>query len=234
MNQIFCFKRYVWLLKRQWYENAAIYKWGIVLMVLVIGLLFWLSGSWKSVDYPILEHEVTFYLTIILFLYLYGAYFFESLHSKHKGMIYFSLPVSSLERVAVVFTYVMALMPVLMLAVYTLFDYISVQLFNHIHGTSIQMFFKKPYPDGLNGETLYVVLLIFLTCTSIFALNSLIFGKKGQVISVIFIILYLYVQYKIIGPAAHGEFIINGVIVYLLPICWAAMYFVMKRKQAYL
>ncbi len=173
MNQNFSFKRYLWLVKRQWYENAAIYKWGIVLMIIAFALLFWLSSDWKMVDNPRLGQMETFSVVGIFFLYIYSANFFESLSSKHKGMFYFSLPVSTLERVAVAFTFVLVLLPALLLMVFSIFDFIFVQLFNHIHGVSVQMFFKTASPFDFIGVP-FLLTWSFLSFNSIFVLGSLI------------------------------------------------------------
>jgi hypothetical protein len=172
MNQIFSFKRYWWLVKRQWYENAAIYKWGIVLMVFITGFAFWLIGNWKPVDFPVLQQKGVFYLTVSICLFIYGANFFRNLSSKHKKMSYFSLPVSQLERIAVAFTYVMVFMPVFMLSVFTVFDILFVQLFNHIHGVSEQMIFMSNKPFGL-PNSLLMITLFHLSIISIFAFGSL-------------------------------------------------------------
>ena len=270
MNQIFSFKRYVWLLKRQWYEKATSYKWGIVLMVLVVGLLFWLPNDWKSVETPRLDQFKPFPLTAIFFLYIYGGWFFESLSSKHKKMFYFSLPVSPLERVTVAFTFVMILMPVLLLTVFNVFDFIFVHLFNHIHGTSVQMFFKTTSSKEMGSYLPYggmalsfVMLLGYLSCTSAFTISSLIFGKKGPVVTIIFYLVFLFICFKLlilifgvssklpstgnsfadfinfffyytISPPVAIEYSKSNIFIYILPlmICWTAMYFVMKRKEA--
>ena len=240
MNQIFCFKRYLWLVKRQWYENAAIYKWGIVLMVLMTGLLFWLSSTWKTVDNgykPFLGQMPTFALTGILFLYIYGANFFDSLTSRHKKMFYFSLPALPLERIAVAFTFVIVLLPVLFLLVFTIFDFFAVQLFNHIHGAaSVQMFFKTASPVG--HIALFVMMILsYLSFTSIFTLGSLMFGKQG---AIILLIPFSFIQFvfslflvKILSYEVYELILINVIVsIFLLPFWWVLMYFVMKRKEA--
>jgi hypothetical protein len=45
MNEIFSFNHYAWLVKRQWFENTSIYKWGIVFIVFVTGIMFFPSFS---------------------------------------------------------------------------------------------------------------------------------------------------------------------------------------------
>ena len=291
MNQVFSFKRYVWLLKRQWYENAAIYKWGIVLMVLVVPLLFWMNSDWETIDkfmekypykyefyandsqydishfYPRLSHIQVLFLTGMFFLYIYGGWFFNNLTSKQKRMFNFSLPATTLERVALVFTCVMILMPILLLIVFNVFDFLSVQLFNHIHGTSEQMFLINPKPLFDRGEySLYggialilVSLLGYLSNTSILMLGSLMLGKKGQAISVVFMIVFLSICYRLyiiffdvinsedivrdsvdfigfyfISPSVAIYLSKSNIFIYILPlaVCWAIMFFVMKKKEA--
>ena len=250
MNQVFSFKRYWWLVKRQWYENAATFKWGIVLMALVTGLVFWLSSDWKTVGkflennpvnkmhvlYPSLGQTSTFAIIAIFFLYIYGAYFFENLSSKNKKMFYFSLPVTPLERVAMAFTFVMVLMPVLILIVFNGFDFVAVLIFNHIHGTSESMFFKKA---SLIGTTrlFFSLLISYLSYTSIFTLGSLIFGKKGLIISLIILISFVFIWHWLVffiyGTSPNiMDFIKSRIYFLLFPICWLMMYFIMKRKEA--
>jgi len=240
MNQNFSFKRYVWLLKRQWYENAAIYKWGIVLMALLIVAifgLFFLASSWENAgnDLPLkLGQMAAFGATGIVFLFIYSANFFESLTSKNRKMFYFSLPVSPLERVAITFTFVAIVAPLLFWTVFTMFDFIAVQLFNQIHETSVQMFFK----DIIMNEKTFENYLGYLSIVSIFTLGSLMFGKKGPVISIIFMItfgiVYLWVCKWLMVFGLHGSDIVIDfhIFIYFLPVWWVLMYFVMKRKEA--
>jgi hypothetical protein len=249
MNQIFSFKRYAWLVKRQCFENAAIYKWGIALMVLVTGLLFWLTSNWKTVDkfmeinphlinddityfYPRLGQGPTFLLTGIFLFCIFGGWFFESLTSKQKRMFYFSLPVLPLERITVAFTFVMILMPVLFFTIFTVFDFIFVQFFNHVHGTSVQMFFKTA--SYYEGTRKIILLSIPLSITSIFTLASLIVGKKGPVISIIAIIalLYIWVRSSMLFDVHPDDLLNSGIFTLIIPVCWMLMYFVMKKKEA--
>jgi len=245
MNQIFCFKRYVLLLKRQWYENATNYKLGIALLALLIfaifGLMLWISAmndfSISNVEYTGLLFGVqiaTFVIIGIVFLILYGARFFRSLSSKHRKMFYFSLPVSPVEQVAVAFTFVLVFMPVLIFSVFNVFDFIAVQLFNHIHGVSGQMLLKAGFStDILSNNKIVVNKNIFeqLFYISILTLGSLMFGKKGPVVSIAFLIVFLGVSQWFL-KTFDLTVIKNYTFVFLFPVCWIAMYFVMKRKEA--
>ena len=241
MNQIFCFKRYVLLLKRQWFENETSYKLGIALMALMVGVLFglflWIS-TWTNTDvsfFPTLQMGI-FAITGIIFLYKYGANFFNSLTSKNKKMFYFSLPVSAFERVVVTFSFVLVFMPILILTVFSVFDFIAVQLFNQMHSVSAQMFFKSLAPFGSLGK-MFVMILSYMSYASVFTLGSLMFGKKGPIITIVFLIVYFsfYSWFSKNIDADYSAFIIdfmkNYAFIYLLPISWTAIYFVMKRKE---
>ena len=235
MNQIFSFKRYWWLVKRQWYENATTYKWGIVSIMVGIPFLFWFFNAWGNLDNPRLKRVDTLLLVLGL-ICLYGAYYFIGiLRPKRKRMSYFSLPFTPLERVSVAFTFAMALMPILIMTVFTVSDFIFVQLFNHIHETSEQMLFKLQTPSS-SGPVKWVfgMLGMSLCFTSIFALGSLMFGVKGPIASIIFIVVltFIYDRYVMIFGKLP-DFIESIVIVCLIPIfCLAMMYFIMKRKEA--
>jgi len=226
MNHFFSFKRYVWLLKRQWYENAAIYKWGIVLMVLVPDLLFWIIKSWEITHPNSHTDTETVMIAKTLFLYIFGATFFNNLESKNKKMLYFSLPVSALERVAVAFTFVTVLMPVLYSGIFTLSNLVSAQLFDHIHGTSF-MYSELMLP--------FQPLFFHLSLCSIFALGSLMFGKKGSIITLLAIVAFLYIYRWLWYWLKYFEIVnhnVGNILFFIFPLCWAAIYFVMKRKQA--
>ena len=251
MSQVFSFKRYVWLVKRQWYENAAIYKWGIVLLVLVTGLLFGLFGDWKphgELQQTRFKDVPVFLVTVVIFMYIYAAWFFDSLSSKHKKMFYFSLPVLPLERTVLTFTFVMVLVPIILLAVFIISDFITIQLFNHIHEVSEQMFFQQIFePFSRESEQIaYLALWGHLSITSVFALGSLIFGKKGPVISIFFMIVCSYIYYKLLDmflyifqnanfKNAHEDVLYNKFLyafIFAFIFCWIAMYFAMKKKEA--
>ena len=228
MNQNFSFKRYVWLLKRQWIENATIYKWGIVLMVLVPDMLFWIIKSWEIYHPNSLSDTESVMIAKTLFLYIFGASFFNNLALKNKKMFYFSLPVSTLEKVAVAFTFVMVFMPVLYSGIFTLSNLVSAQLFDHIHGTSF-MYSKLILP--------FQPLFFHSSLCCIFALGSLMFGKKGSVLSILFIIAFfsiciLILKWLHVLSVSVPKNLTVDVFVYLIPFWWVLMYFVMKRKEA--
>ena len=253
MNQNFSFKRYVWLLKRQWYENAAIYKLGILLMMLVTCVLFWLFCDWKpygDIQQTRFKDAPVFLVTVIIFMYIYAAWFFDSLSLKNKKMFYFSLPVSPLERITVTFTFVMVLVPFVLLTVFIIFDFMAIQLFNHIYGGSEQMFFQQIFdPSSRNfmpKEIAFLLLFVHLLIVSIFTLGSLMFGKKGPVISIVFMIGCSYILYKFLNlflyvflntnvndvndGALYNIFLCTSFFIFSL--CWIMMYFTMKRKEA--
>jgi len=229
MNQIFNFKRYIWLVKRQWCENATIYKWGILLMVLVPDMLFWIINSWKIVYHPSSHLGVESTMVArTLFLYIFGALLFNYMSSRHKKMFYFSLPVSPLERIAVAFTFVVVLVPILYLSTTTVFNFVSVQLFDHIHETSLQTYFKF----GLPLKPLFYN----LTLCCIFVLGSLMFGKKGPIITLLVIVVFLFIYRWLWGLLEYNKIVnhnsVDNILYYIFPLCWVMMYFVMKRKEA--
>jgi len=92
-------------------------------------------------------------------------------------MSYFSLPVSPLERVAVAFTFVMAL-PVLLTTVSMASNFVYIQIFNHIHEVSIA---PKSFL-GIHKSCIKVILN--MSFISMFTLGSLIYGKKRLIITV--------------------------------------------------
>ena len=239
MNKTFSFKRYALLLKCQWYENVALYIKGIVITAALIALFLGLNLSIPhSAEYSRFENIQTFVLFIVgtILLFAFGASFFKKFNSKQKGMFHFSLPVLPLERIAVAFTYVAILAPILFLMIFNVLDFIVVQSFNHIHGASEQMLFNAK-------QSIFIVFITFLSFSSISALGSLMFGKKGAVISVLFIVvstivyvlIYSWLIEKGILPdPPKREITIGGgneIFVYLIPIWWILMYFVMKRKE---
>ena len=243
MNQTFNFKRYLLLLKRQWFENAAIYKWGIVLMVASTLLSFWLLSNWKAIENPHLGQIQTFSIVGFSFLIIFASNFFESLRSKHKGMFYFSLPVSPLERVSIVFSSIMVILPLIFLVIFFVSDFLFVQLFNHVHNTSEQMLFVKTSPsEHTMCSFLFVLAWSILSVIPINALGTLVFGKGRMFIMTVITSIILYVFFSLWVIIYYGsisiyqpnlliDFLNSPIFLMIIPLCWGMMYYCMKRKE---
>ena len=238
MSQIFNVKRFTLLLKRQWYENAAIYKWGIVLMIAAVLLLFWLSSNWKTVENPHLGQMETFSIVGLSFFLLFGGNFFDSLRSKHKVMLYFSLPVSPLERVGVAVTSVMVFLPLLFLIIFSVSDFLFVQFFNHVHSTSEQMLFTKTSPfEHIRLSFVFVLAWSFSSLALANALGSTL-GKNGIITRIITTVIIFFIlsvfflmRTNIYGSISVIEFLNSYIFLLIIPLCWGMMYFCMKRKE---
>lgn len=241
MNQIFSFKRYAWLLKSQWYENASIYKIGIVLAVVLTIVIFVSFTSGQQFDVSQFKHiqATVFILSGILVSLAFGAVFFNKLHSKEKGMFYVSLPILPLERIAVTFFCSAIVVPVLFLIIFNIFDFFAVQLLNYTSGASEQMLFVGNFPSNL-----FAIFLSFFSFFSISAFWSLAFGKKGTIATAFFIAVSITVyalifawldKIGVVPKPPEGFQIAIGYgddfFVYMIPIWWILMYFVMKRKE---
>lgn len=244
MNQIFCFKRFVWLLKRQWFENATSYKWRVSLMALIVtvmlGLFLWFSSNVhsKQSELFIFMRLTTYWVIGAIFMLVHGAKFFSSLSSKNRKMFYFSLPVSPLERVAVTFSFVMIFIPVIILSVFTVCDFVAVQIFNNIYDYSTEIFFNTTFTlDSINIKydknlaTSFDFLITFFCCSSLFALGSLIFAKKGPVITTVFLFVFCFIP-GLFWEVDYETYTFPYFEFFLIPIYWIAMFFVMKRKEA--
>ena len=204
-------------------------------MVAATLLLFWLSSNWKSVENPHLSQMETFSVVGIIFFYMYGGNFFDSLSSKHKGMFYISLPVSSLERIGVAFTSVMIILPLIFLVIFSISDFLFVQLFNQVHDASEQMFFMKTSPLK-QLSFVSAMTWVYLSFTSIYVLGSLVFGKSGMFISTVisFIIWFVFFWLWVIiydSKVSVLDFFNSPIFPLIIPLCWSLMFFYMKRKE---
>ena len=186
MNRKFCFKRYWLLVKHQWYENATAYKWAIAIIVIgtvVAGWMRWMSGDALPNEYPRFQAEKNIdSITIngpIILMCIYGFLFFRRLSSIGKRMYYFSLPVSTLERVLMAFTFVIVLFPLLLVTIFTVSDFVYIILFNQIHDVSIPLFSKL-----IDFENSWIITLLFIAMISLYPLGRLIFGKNGLILIV--------------------------------------------------
>ncbi len=255
MHQIFSFKRYIWLIKRQLVENAATYKWGIGILIALTVVLLGLFSDWKTGAHPHLGHAEVFVLLGSGFLFIYSGSFFESIGSKYKGMFYFSLPVTSLERTVTAFTFVVILFPALFLSIFFIFDCVAVQLYNLVHHTSEEMLCINILSDTPKNPSLFSwsSIYTYITFISLFALGSLMFGKNGTIKTglALFVICLVYVGlmaliYKIILPSdiKMNNFSVNiggtmvhptnifSLILYLIaPLSWIVLYFKLKEKE---
>jgi hypothetical protein len=250
MNQIFSFKRYAWLMKRQFVENAAIYKWGIVAMAALIPVFFCLFGNWSTpTSFPSLNQSETLIIGSFVLL-IYSGNFFDSIGSKYKGMYYFTLPVSPLERVAVTFTYTMILFPALFLLMFSCFDYFAILIFKSIHHINEEMVL---FTNTVTWEGIYIYIVLISALT----LGSFMFGKNGVIktgILLFLLVLFFFglqsLIYKSILPfnfsttfpdqiriddKGYYYLSINNIFIsawYLVaPLIWIILYFKLKEKE---
>jgi len=239
MNQIFSFKRYAWLLQCQWYENVVFYTIGIVLVVIASIMIYWSNVRLLDENQDFSEIQIILLITLGMFVMLaFGAGFFNKLHSKRKGMFYVSLPALPLERVAAAFTYIAVIVPLFFFVIFGTIEFVVAQIFSQVHGTATQMLFSGNFPSNVS---VFTILLSFLSFSSISAFWSLVFGKKGAIATVFFIFGWTMLVVLIVSwliekefyelPPYDGITIGNYLFVYLIPIWWILMYFVMKRKE---
>ena len=205
-------------------------------MIATTLLSFWMSSNWKAIENPHLGQVGTFSIVGIVFFYIYGSNFFESLSSKQKGMFYFSMPVSPLERIGVAFTSVMVILPLIFLIIFFVSDFLFVQLFNYVHNTSEQMFFAKTSPlEQIRLPFVFALAWSYLSYTSAYALGSLVFGKNGVMITtaIVFIILaiFFWLRAVIYGSISVLDFFNSPIFFMIIPLCWGMMYYCMKRKE---
>ncbi len=253
MNQVFSFKRYAWLMKRQFMENKKAYLWGIGILLAMIVLSFMMFGQWthgKTTSY--FGQEEVFLLNGFICLLFFAGTFYESFSSKYKGMFYFSLPTSSLEKLAVSFTYVMVLFPMVYIGIYYLADFFAVQHFNAIHGTDKSMY----HLFSTDKEPILMILFLM----PIFALCSLMFGKVG-IVKTGFVVLAVVLLFVGLSKLVYGQIIpvkpvwetyskisfktdqtsilleannfFGGYVFWYLfiPVCWVVYYFKLKEKE---
>jgi len=224
MNQIFSFKRFLWLLKRQWFENATLYKWGLILIPLITGLLFVWAIYWDvGGNYSLYQRAPIFALTLLIIPLVYMLSFFGDLRIKSKGMFYFSLPVSPLERIVVAFTFTLGLL-VISFVILTIFDFIFVPIFNQLHETSEKMLIKTEefFPRFLK------ISLGFLPFGVIGMLASLMNRKIEQYTVLCFMIFLVFIPFSVEKAQMIKFFEIYPI---LIPVCWVYMFFAIKRKE---
>ncbi|MDR3261274.1 MAG: hypothetical protein LBT78_05505 [Tannerella sp.] len=246
MNQLFSFKRYAWLMKRQFVENKKIYFWGIGAIVACVALMFMTFIRWDKGEY--FDHEPVFGISCFIFMLFYAGTFCEPLNSKYKGMFYFSLPATPLERLAVIFSYVMVLFPAVLLSILYVEDYLAVAIFNSIHGA------QKHLLSLFALE--WKVVLVMPQFVSGIALCSFMLGRAGILkagflffIGMLLSFLIASGVYNLIIPAHISNIEWNGVWIekyqttlsvdsiytqawYLLaPVCWVVFYFKLKEKE---
>ena len=235
MNQIFSSKRFVWLLKRQWMENSAFYKWGMAIIVVVIPVIQWSFILWRMNDKrPEMGHELVVVI-LSIFLWLYASYYFiQTLGSKSKRMFSFSLPVLPLEQVMVAFVYIVVLVPAYVFAVFCINDYLFVQLFNDIHEVSEQMLISKSLQTSFGLIDLFILHLVYLFYfVPIFALCSFFLRNRGLFISFgLYISALSFISYKKVWELYCSCFFGMFFCVCLIhAFCWTLIYFGMKNKE---
>jgi hypothetical protein len=233
MNQIFSFKRFVWLLKRQWMENSAFYLFTMGIIAVAIPVIQW-SFIITSMDDKRLNmgQESTFVFSLF-FLCGYAAHYFnQSLGSKNKQMFSFSLPVSPLEQVLVAFTFVVALVPAFVLTVFCVYDYLFVQLLNDMHKASEQMLMFKSTSTKWGVVNYFIVHLVNLfAIIPIFALCSYLLKNRGLFISISLYLITMFSYEKWLRYPISCLFETVICVLLIQAFCWTLMYFGMKNKE---
>ncbi len=249
MNQIFSFKRYILLMKRQFAENKRLYLWGTGGVLAIIVLFFWSISSIiaKSQFYQ----EAVLTISAYLCLTFYAGTFHEQLGIKRKRMFYYSLPASPLERLAVAFSYVMVLCPVVFIVLFYTADFFAIQIFNSANGTNFPIISIFTY----RWDVIYHIVLLM----SVFAVCSFSFGTAGIikttfavfVVGLMFIGLYMWL-FKSLFQIKDASVILPYASLYLYaddtmlkannifsrtwfllaPLCWVIYYFKLKEKEA--
>ena len=233
MNQIFSFKRFVWLLKRQWMENSAFYLFTMGIIAVAIPVIRWsfIIGS-LGVNRLQMGHESTF-VFLIFFLWGHAAHYFnQNLGSKSKRMFSFSLPVSPFERVMVAFSFVVMFVPVFVLTIFCINDYLFVQLYNEIHKASEQMLIFKFTPTKWGDVNFFSVYLVNLFAfIPIFALCSFFLRNRGLFLSISLYMIFMFSFEKRMGCYISNLFETVMYVLLFQVFCWMLMYFGMKKKE---
>jgi hypothetical protein len=239
-------------MKRQFVENAALYRWSMLILILLIPLLFWLFIDWNSSTAPRVNGigESIFVIACIICPVIFGGTYFESIASKHKSMFYFSLPVSASERLATAFSFAMIIFPAICFTLLAVCDTFSAWLYH--------LKFDADYPPFtryLDFELIYIT----ITLISVFVLGSFIFGKisviKTGVALVVLMGLFqglikLIFPLIIQGEIKNAEFekvmieygtewkwiqvdtLFNHMWYLIAPLCWIILYFKIKEREA--
>ena len=225
MNNIFCLKRFLLLLRLQWSENKRVYILGILATTLILGIFFWLPNSWTPTDRIVRFNRDIVYPLGLIVSSVYFAFFFNSMNKKERGMFYFSLPVSTFERVTVVFVHTMIFAPVVLFAILNVIDFFSVKIFNNIHGTYETMYYKTFSIIAL--RSLFAKYLGFMSLYLFLMLIRFRYGKIGESINFLIIVLVFFSFRWTKVPFWD----MLHVFAFLLPVCWMLIYFTMKLRE---
>jgi len=228
MNQIFSFERYTQLLKHQLYKDATSNKIAIAVAVFVTAFMFWWSLAWEDLA------RTPIFVLIVLVSPALSLLFFEVLDRKNRRkMFYFSLPASALERVAVYFTFAMIIVPIFMLAIFTVSDFIALHLYNYINDASEVMFFKTIFSSQCSCSSSssfslsdFVLFFGFMSLSILMSL-FILFGKEMQNILFFFVFPALLLLNHFVFQLSYST--IMNVLAMLLPIFWILMFFAIKK-----
>ncbi len=246
MNDIFSFKRYALLMKRQWVENRKLYLLGIPS---VLGILTFFMCSLENREEVFLSDfgSFTFIAAGMFFILILSGTFFQRVNTKENGMFFFSLPTSKLEKWAVAFSYTMVIFPLIYLGLFYTVNFFVIQALNSIYHIHFHML--SPAQIGLD----WAIILFLLTSFAV--LGSLFLGKNGVFISFLVfvflaVVLPIIIQY-LFAPANTTQMYLGmlvddttgntltlsrSLIVYqfkylLIPLCWILLYLKIKEKE---
>jgi hypothetical protein len=240
-------------MKRQYVENATLYRWSVLVLILSVPFLNWLFIDWNSVSSLGSgngSREVIFVISCAIFPVIFGGTFFENIASKYKGMSYFSLPVSVPERLTAAFSYTMILFPAACFTLFSVCDAFSIWLYNTKFDTDYVSFVTY-----LDFELVYLI----VTMISMFVLGSFMFGKisivkTGAVLAILFglfqglikLIYPLIIRDEIknvefdslmfkseagIWEWVQVETFFSHSWYFIAPLCWIVLYFKLKERE---
>ena len=214
MENIFSFKRFWLLIRKQANENRKIFLISFVVMILPIILAMFMTV--KNNPEGLFQYYI---FSLVLIGGYYTGMFFKNWTYTARASTLLMLPSTAFEKIALVLFYAV----IVFIPVFTLFYYGSVYILFKILHSDMQYLFIDQY-HGLSPLLAFIVyaLLPYTFFQSLVLLFSLGFKKRQtlkalQVIGILFIIILIWNQHYIqwvTGNSIHSIIISNQLVLF--------------------
>lgn len=237
MNQVFDFKRWLFLVGKHWGENRK--KYLLSLVALAALMIIWYIFIMLIERRKPFEEEMqvgTYYVGLAIVGCLFGSLIFGEAASGPRAMHFLSVPASLVEKLLCALLYGVVLFFLCYTIIFYLVDFTMIKLSNGIleqywkerdpsyvfQATNVTNIFTKPTNEGPDLPNIFFYFLVmYINLQSAFILGSIYFSgysfiKTAIALLVVFLLVIFYMANILDGFMPRGHFG-NGFFTYVIP-----------------
>lgn len=227
MNQVFDFKRWLFLVGKHWGENRKRYLLSLIALaaLMIIWYIFTMLIERKFPFFEEMQVSI-YYVGMAITGCLFGSFIFAEAASGPKAMHFMSVPASIVEKVLCALLYGVVLFFICYTVIFYLVDFTMIKLSNGILeqywkerdpsyvfvATKVINVFTKPTGAGPELPNIFFYfLLIYINLQSAFILGSIYFSgysfiKTCIALLVVFLLVIFYMANMLDSFTPQGHF----------------------------